>query len=247
MNLLQPDIFKRSHRVEAVFTEANRDIIHSDRPIPGLNLGINTAEDSELIKRNTKSLFSYISWNPELFAEAGQIHGTTIQIAEKPGFYDATDGLITTKENLALGIRVADCAAVLIADPVNRVAGAFHAGWKGAAGGIVPLGIEKMEALSGKAENFLVFISPCISMKNFEVGEEVAGRFPDEFVDRTNFKKAHVDLRGYITSQLLKKGVTEQKIEVSRECTVQNTRFFSYRRENANAGRMLALIKLQSQ
>lgn len=245
MNLLQPDIFKRSNKIEAVFTEANRDIIHPERQIPGLNLGINTAEDKDVIRQNTKSLFSYLKWNPELLAEAGQTHGTTIQIADKPGFYEATDGLITNKKNLALGIRVADCAAVLIADPVNRVIGAFHAGWKGAAGGIVPEGIEKMEALSGKTENFLVFISPCISLKSFEVDEDVAARFPDEFIDRTNFKKAHVNLKDFVSHQLSKSGVPEQQIEVSGECTVQNSRFFSYRRERDNAGRMLALIKLK--
>lgn len=244
MDLIYPGVFKQADGIEAVFTKSNRELVHTERRIPGLNLGTNTGEELQVIKHNTRTLFEYLNWNPDLLAAADQVHGTHVQAVEKPGVYAETDGLVTNKPGIVLGIRVADCAAVLIAGPQNKVIGAFHAGWKGAAGGIIPKGIKMMKKLSGKPGQFRAFISPCISKESFEVGEEVAARFPAEFVDRKNFKKPHVDLKAYISAQLAAEGVGEESVEVSDECTMQNDCFFSYRREKERAGRMLGLITL---
>ncbi|MEX0646594.1 MAG: peptidoglycan editing factor PgeF [Balneolaceae bacterium] len=245
MNLIQPEIFKQHHAVNAFFSESNRQIIHPDNKVQGLNLGINTIDEPKTIEKNTNALFNHLNWNSDHFAYAGQIHGNHVQIVEKPGFYKNTDGLVTQKTDIALGILVADCAAVLVADPVHKVIGAFHAGWKGTAGGIIVKGIKKMISLSASAEHFFVYISPCISLQNFEVGEEVAVQFPDKFVDRKSFTKPHVDLKGAIAHQFIAAGVPGQQVNISAECTMQNRRFYSYRREGKEAGRMLGLIKLE--
>ena len=42
------------------------------------------------------------------------------------------DSLITNKKGIALGILTADCAPILIYDPVNNFISAIHAGWRGA-------------------------------------------------------------------------------------------------------------------
>lgn len=246
MNLIFPSVFEKNQKVKAVFTESNRHLVQPGSRIDGLNLGTNTSEPPEIIRENTQALFKELKWNYSKLASADQVHGTDIEIIDKPGVYEETDGLITNNRDLVLGIRVADCAAVLMADPVQGIAGAFHAGWKGAAGGIVIKGIKKMMELSGDPENFLVYISPCISLKNFEVGDEVASEFPEQFVDRGNFSKPHVDLKSFIMSQCLDNGVPAQQIEVSMECTMQSTRFYSYRRDGGEAGRMLGLIKLEN-
>lgn len=244
ITVYHPEIFNGIDSLEAIFTEADRDLVNNKGTIPGLNLGYNTAASTDEVDRNFNSLFKKLGWLDQKYSIANQVHGTRIEIVSKPGVIKDTDGLITTTSNLALGIRVADCAAVLIADPVKRIIGAFHAGWKGASHGIIPAGINTMKKLGGDPVNFLVFISPCISLKNFEVGEEVADQFPDQFIYREGFNKPHIDLKGFIMNQLVQKGVIESNIQLSEKCTVDDERFFSFRRERERAGRMLGMIKL---
>ena len=47
------------------------------------------------------------------------------------------DAMATDVPGMALGVLAADCAPVLLCDPVARVIGAAHAGWRGAFGGVV--------------------------------------------------------------------------------------------------------------
>lgn len=244
ITLDHPEIFEELPGIEALFTEANRTLVNSNGSVPGLNLGYNTIASKEEVNQNFNRLFHDIKWDPARVVLANQVHGSHIEVVNEPGTVDKADGIITKRVNLAIGIRVADCAAILIADPVNRLVGAFHAGWKGAAGGIVSAGIDKMTRLGGNPDSFYVYISPCISCRNFEVGEEVAHRFPDKFVVKGTYPKPHVDLKGYLIHCLNGKGVDLARIQASGECSLENSRFYSYRREREGAGRMLTMIKL---
>lgn len=244
MNLIRPAIFSGSSNITAVFTESNRSLISSNNEVIGMDFGINTSTQNSTVESNYSQLLENLDLSTNSLALANQVHGSNIEIVEKPGVYHNTDGLITKTEGLPLGIQVADCAAVLIADSENRVAGAFHAGWRGAVANIIRKGLEEMEAIGGEVENFKAYISPCISQKMFEVGEEVAQHFPDEFVDRKNYNKPHADLKGFLKSQMIDFGLSPKQIEVSSECTMRDGRFFSYRREHEKAGRMLGLINL---
>ncbi len=244
MDLLYPKIFQKYSTISALFSEANRESVKADNYVSGLNLGYNTKAKSVDIDQNFDLLFNIIGEEKKELAIANQIHSSNIRYVTEAGIYDDTDGFVTDQAGLSLGIRVADCAAILAGDSKNGVIGAFHAGWKGAAGNIVPKGIEHMIQIGAKHKNIDVYVSPCISLKNFEVGEEVASQFPDQFVDRISFKKPHVDLKAFIRWQLLNAGLKDDNIEISPDCTVHNSKFYSYRRERDRAGRMLGLIKL---
>lgn len=244
ITVYQPDIFQELPGIEAVFTEANRNAVNTDGTIPGLNLGFNTRASKEEVNQNFEHLFQDISWDPERVVLADQVHGSHVEVVNEPGTVEGADGLITNCANLALGIRVADCAAILIADPVNRLIGAFHAGWKGAANSIVEAGIDKMTGLGGNPDAFHAYISACISGRNFEVGEEVAQRFPDKYVVRDAYPKPHVNLKAYLIHRLNDMGVNSSRIQAAEECTYDNSSYYSYRREREGAGRMLAMIKL---
>lgn len=244
MNLIRPSIFSESTGITAVFTEANRSSDSKQNSVNGLDFGINTSTDQAEIKKNYNRLLIHLELKPDSVALANQVHNSHVEIIEESGIYEKTDGLITTKPGLSLGIQVADCAAVLIADETNQMIGAFHAGWRGAVSNIIPKGVEKMQSIGGHVKSFKSYISPCISEQMFEVGEEVAEQFPDFFVDRSTYSKPHVDLKGYLTHQLIEAGMRMEQIEISPGCTMQDNRFFSYRREQDKSGRMLGLISL---
>ncbi|MAO64763.1 MAG: polyphenol oxidoreductase [Balneola sp.] len=234
-------------QVSSWFSLRNQESVHSERPIAGFNLGLNTAENENLILKNREILLDKIGLDAHQITYAVQEHKTHIEEVKHGGTYPNTDAFVTTKTDLALAIQVADCAAVLLADPVNKVIGAAHAGWRGAAGDIVPKTIAKMKELGAETQQLKAYVSPCISLQNFEVGEEVASKFPDEFVDRSKYEKPHVDLKEFLRYQMLEAGMMESKIELDTECTINNEDFYSYRRQNNKSGRMMGIIKLNNE
>lgn len=243
MLIYKPELLNDLSQVTAGFTLSGRQMVHSESTIPGYNFGDNTPVPDEEIKTNIQHLFGELCHTGGI-AMAEQVHGNKVKIVHQPGFYRGFDGFVSNTPNLLLGIKVADCAAVLIADPENGIVAAAHAGWKGAAAGITANTVKTMNNMGAELSKSRVYISPCISQSNFEVGEEVAQEFPDHLVDRTIGPKPYLDLRGFIFEQLTEAGIHQDHIQSDGRCTVRDNQFYSYRRERDRAGRMLGFIKL---
>lgn len=246
MDFHSPDIFKRFPSVQAGFTYANRNSVNTSGTIPGLNLGENTSADPGEIDSNFSALMSELEWNLDKLALADQVHGNQIEYVQNGGFYSQTDGLVTDQNNLILGIRVADCAAILLADPKNQFLAAVHAGWRGAASGIITRALSKLKDMGAKTDSLIAWVSPCISTENFEIGEEVAEQFDKEYIDRNFGEKPHLKLKEFIKDELIGSGLSEYNVEVDPRCTISNKSFYSYRREQNKAGRLLAFIQIRS-
>ena len=229
----------------AFFTAANRHLHIEGSLYQGVNIGFNTRDSSEQIHKTAEFILKPQGLKASQLALGKQIHGTHSSSVNKPGVYEGSDGLFTTQPGIILGIQVADCAAILIADTKNGVIGAFHAGWRGAVGGMVSKGVSQMLKAGGEPRYMHCYISPCISLKNFEVGEEVAAQFPDQFCDYDSYEKPHVDLKKFLQAGLMEACISEKNIERSDQCTMASSRFFSYRREKEHSGRMLAGIYLK--
>lgn len=242
---LQKPKVLNSHGIQSWFSLKNAERIHPEREIAGLNLGLNTNELPEVVQQNRAMLANQISVSPEQLVFARQVHGTEIKEVETGGLYTDVDGFITSVPDLALCIQVADCAAILIGDAESGLIAAVHAGWRGAAGGIVHKAITMMSERGASPSRMEVFISPCIGVQNFEVGEEVATQFPEAFVDRDNYEKPHVNLKAFLCNQLRSEGIDEQAIECDPGCTIDgHNKYYSYRREGPKSGRMMGIIKL---
>src|SRR5215831_550706 len=82
-----------------------------------------------------------------------------------------------------------------------------------------------------------VYLGPCIRVCCYEVGDEVARRFPPETV-RTEFERARLDLPRAAALQLAGAGVPEAAFHDSGACTsCQPDWYFSHRRDGAPSGR----------
>jgi YfiH family protein len=94
----------------------------------------------------------------------------------------AGDGLITKVPGIVLSVRVADCLPVLIADPVRRAVGAFHAGWRGTLERMVEKGVGEFRRQFGSNPADLVAaIGPSIHRGCYEVSEDLRDRFASQF------------------------------------------------------------------
>ncbi len=137
-------------------------------------------------------------------------------------------------------------------DPVRPAVAAIHAGWRGAAGGIVPATVAALHDIYGADPARLrAGIGPTIGPCCFEVGPEVIARFSEtpsfgpDLVLPGRGDRAHLDLPAAIEGQLRAAGVRAENIERASLCTrCQNGRFFSYRAEGPDAGRFAAFIGL---
>jgi polyphenol oxidase len=174
-----------------------------------------------------------------------QVHGLGIQIVDESTGLNLSDGLITNIRGLALAVKIADCAAVLVDDPVNKAIGAFHSGWKGTMLNIVKTGIEIMAIHYGTSpSDLLVYISPCASGKKYEVKWDVAQYFPDS-IEQVSPDQYLFDNKKQIREQLTDIGVIESNIEISDICTISDMNYHSYRRDKENSGRMAAFIGMK--
>lgn len=238
--MIFPTIFPPS--ISAGFSTRQGGV--SQPPFDSLNLGLSTADSKESVRKNRAIAAASLGLTEADMAIAGQVHGADVLTVTEPGLFPGFDGLVTRTPGLLLSISAADCAAVLLADPVAGVIGACHAGWRGHVAGIERNTLQAMVALGASPTHIRAFIGPCISQKNFEVGDEVAVQFDDGFVERNvSTGKAHVDLSGSIMASLMKGGVLHPNLEQSPLCTFQETdQLFSYRAQKGKTGRMMGMI-----
>lgn len=242
--LLRPSVFDDLSSVVAAFSTRAGGV--SQPPFDSLNLGFSTGDNEEAVRENRRRLLEAVGFAPDALATVGQVHGANVATVEGPGHTDRHDGLVTKCRGLVLGVPVADCGAVLLADAEAGVVGACHAGWRGAVAGIPAVTVEAMRKLGAEPERIRAYVGPCIGPDDFEVGPEVATQFDEAHV-RTSSRtaKPHVDLCGAIVTQLLDTGLDRAHVEVEGCSTFDTARFFSYRAEGGTTGRMMGLIGLR--
>jgi YfiH family protein len=134
-----------------------------------------------------------------------------------------------------------------LGDRETGAVAAIHAGWRGVACGVVGAAVEALRELTGRRGDLLAAIGPHISVRAFEVGEDVAAQLAAAsdargVVERTA-ARPHVDLRRIVRAQLLGGGVAPSAVDDVLGCTVSEPqRFFSFRRDGEKSGRHLAAI-----
>jgi len=158
-------------------------------------------------------------------------------------FIQGADGLVTNENNLFLFAAVADCFPILVYDPVRKVVGIAHAGWRGVRGGIGRNLIVQMQTLGSKPSDLIVGIGPGICGRCYEVGQDVASQFPQRFLT-IRHGKIFLDLEGIICEQLTTSGIKIENLDFSKTCVFEDESFFSVRREQ-HTGRIAAVIGMR--
>lgn len=240
---LKPDIFK--HIPSLVAGVSTRHGGKSQAPYHSLNLGVHTNDQAETIQENINLLCQSLGIDPSQLARSFQTHQDYIWECQLPDYQNGYDAIISTQVNIFSAVGIADCCPILLVDPEQKITAAIHAGWKGSVLGIVPKTADLLiSKYHSKPENLLAYIGPCISVQHFEVGDEVAEKFPESCKQKLS-NKWHVDLKKHHALQLRKSGITQ--IEIAPWCTVEhNEHFFSHRKEQGLTGRMLAFAGFQS-
>ncbi len=211
------------------------------------NLASHVGDNLQKVVENRVKLAAKIDVAPEQLAFANQTHSVNVKVVVSVNeeLMD-TDAMITNQRGICLNVLTADCVPILLFDPVKNVIGVVHAGWKGTLGEITRCTVSKMKSVYDiDPKNLLVGIGPCISLENYEVGEEVAKQFSSEFYFEKRNKKYLLDLVNANIHQLIALGVKKVNIEVMNICTKTSTRFYSARRDGIQSGRFSSFIMLK--
>jgi polyphenol oxidase len=230
----------------------------SDGPYATLNGGLGSRDRASSVAENRARMAQALGVKPHALLTAYQTHSPDVVIVDNPWPADArphADAIVTRTPRLAVGVTTADCGPILFADPVARVIGAAHAGWRGALAGIVDATVTAMKSLGAQPERICAALGPTIRQQNYEVGPDLITRFAAEDAANERFfapaaRKSHAvfDLAGYIRSRLLRAGI--RQVEDLALCTYGDAaQFFSFRRSThlneSDYGRHVSAIALE--
>jgi len=179
-----------------------------------------------------------------------QVHGKLLaSLSPEPGrpFSGAVsvgtcDGLITCEAGVGLVVWTADCVPVLMEG--GGVVAAVHAGWRGAAAGIVPAAVRRFYLEYGvRPDKLAVALGPAIGPCHYQVGEDVIAALAATAVPERFWRDGdRVDLRAFLGAQLERAGVKPSSWSLAGGCTACSAVCASYRRDGARAGRQWSMI-----
>lgn len=187
-----------------------------------------------------------------------QVHRDQVAVARRDTAHTwerpEADLIVSDDPESAIGVRVADCAPILMADTRRGAVGAVHAGWRGTVLSAARAGLDSLRLEFGTDPGDVVAaIGPCLGVCCGEVGEEVVAAFRDAGHGDADIARwfmpgpagrPHLDLPGANRDQLVAAGVRPEHVHVSGLCTRTHAPLLhSYRADRDRAGRMLGAIR----
>lgn len=241
IELLSPNIFDKDKIISGV---SKRNV----ESFPPYGFTVSNAEiaNDEEVQQNRMILASELGFDYRQMAFQKQIHGDKIRyISQGADNALESDGMMTDCKGMIISISIADCAAVLIYDPVIECICGVHSGWMGTKLNICKKAVRMMnEKFKSNPSDLIVYVSPCAGGDRYEVGKDVADFFPRSIKELPSGKFLF-DNKNEIRLQLLDSGIQEQNIEISEICTISDENYHSYRRDGIKSGRMSAFIGMR--
>jgi YfiH family protein len=210
-----------------------------------LDLAYHVGDDPAAVRANRTTVEDRLGAR---VAYANQVHGAEVAVVDgtpPPGDEPVGDAdALVTRTGVGLGVLVADCLPVLLADRRHGVVGAVHAGRRGLVKGVVPSAVEVMARQGAVPSDVRAYLGPAICGRCYEVGAQVQDevtRVVPEAGATSSWGTSAVDLVAGVEAQLAAAGVGEvQRAEI---CTREDPRFYSYRRDGTT-GRFAGVIVL---
>jgi len=227
----------------------------SAAPFDGLNLGGNVGDDPKSVRENHLRMYATLEVDDRCACTVWQVHSADVIVASRPvagrRWLARADAMITDQIDIPLSMRFADCTPILFYEPIRRVIGLAHAGWRGTVAAIASRVVQTMcQAYDLRPEAIRAVIGPAIGPNRYQVGEEVVAAVTDQYGMVDGLVKhdphdgtAYLNLWAANHYDLTRAGVG--KIEVAEICTAENTHeFFSHRAEQGRTGRFGAVVCL---
>lgn len=229
-----------------------------------MNLSYSRGDKKESVDENFRRMAEIFDTTPDKIVCSKQTHTTNVRLVTgkdcgkgvvRPLDYDDVDGLITNEPGILLCTSYADCVPLYFVDTKNRTIGLAHSGWRGTVNRMGDAMLKAMnDAYGTKPEDVLAAIGPSICQDCYEVGQEVADFFKQNFSkdwecllkDGKSAGKYQLNLWEANRRILLNAGVPESHIAVTDLCTCCNSDYlFSHRASQGKRGNLAAFMELR--
>lgn len=189
--------------------------------IPNVETSTDKDATIALLKPHHEEAARALGFSKTYFCD--QVHGSELAIIDSnsPLITEGVDGLLTMEKDSLLGIHVADCGAIYLQDSVTNALALLHSGKKGTEQNILGKAVALMEKEFGSNPIHLTgVLAPCIRPPHYEI-----------------------DFAATIRTQAREAGIPAEQFHDCGLCTASDLdRFYSYRLEKGNTGRMIALL-----
>ena len=200
-----------------------------------LNLAFGEADPPENVMTNLGRAEAALGLSPVAFTR--QTHSADILVVRPEDRYrprapeearSGYDALLAPLPGPSLLVKVADCQAVLIYDPVSRALALVHSGWRGSVQNILGRAVAALAETGAQPARLKAAISPSLGPCCAEFVNHRTELPPDfrPFMVRENF----FDFWALSRSQLTVAGLKEEHLETAGLCTRCSPEFYSYRR-----------------
>lgn len=229
-----------------------------------LNLSFDRGDREECVRENFRRIGEALGVRCEDMVLSRQTHTTNVRIVTEADRgkgitrerdYTDVDGLVTNVPGICLVTSYADCVPLYFVDPVKKVIGLSHSGWRGTVGKIGKKTILLMQEKYGSdPADILAAAGPSVCMDCYKVSEDVIERvkeaFEEVFWPQLFYRKPNgkYQLNLWKANELIfrEAGILPEHIAVTNVCTHCNSRIlYSHRAAGDKRGNLCAFLALK--
>lgn len=236
----------------------------SEGCLSSMNLSFSRGDQEESVRENFSRIGKAVGFEPADMVFSHQTHTANVRAVTeedrgngftKPLPYQDVDGLVTNVPGLVLATFYADCVPLFFVDPVKRVIGLTHSGWKGTAGKIGKVTVEAMKKeYQCDPADILAAVGPSICQECYEVSHDVIQAFRENyresswselFYEKEN-GKYQLNLWKANELAFLESGILPEHISVTDVCTCCNHEvLYSHRASKGKRGNLGAFLGIR--
>lgn len=223
-----------------------------------MNVSTTRGDDPADVEENLRRIAKAIGVRRDSLTFTNQTHTTNVAVVkeeDKGRRFQETDGMITNVPGICLVTFYADCVPLYFVDPVKKVIGLSHSGWRGTVGKMGKVTVELMQKTYGSdPEDILAAVGPSICQDCYEVSEDVILEFQKSFEEQDwqqiYYKKENgkYQLNLWKANELIfrEAGILPEHTAVTNVCTHCNPEIlFSHRTTGDKRGNLGAFLALK--
>ena len=227
-----------------------------------MNISTTRGDAPEAVEENKRRLAGALGVKVEDFTFTYQTHTTNVAVVreeDRGTRFMETDGMVTNVPGICLVTFYADCVPLYFVDPVKKVIGLSHSGWRGTVHKMGKVTVEKMTEVYGtNPADVVAAVGPSICQDCYEVSEDVIAKFRDSFEEchwqqlfyqkEEQREAGKYQLNLWKANELVLKeaGIPKDQIAVTNLCTHCNPNvLFSHRATGGKRGNLSAFLALK--